>query len=303
MKKIFQIYPFLAVITGVKGISSSEAQRLKEENKNKAAYLLQNLEVKEERLYSTKREILSNTGFQTDTIGCENPHTVADFDCLKEVQELYSVSAILGASLKILDSVRDELSKMSVEMLAEKLGQSKTFIQPLLKTCLKGKSINNFCNEEKIEDLLQYAGTELVAATTPLFKKGLAIESSAAVLGNQYTKPGNLIRKVSTLSNKQLPDKEAGGMLVYTYKIVAVDKEAFKEYEKTLAAKYTKLQQERNSIVKQIKDAARELEVKNMKEYQALLSQYHADKKEFESMIEGVRLELLQEAASLKILA
>lgn len=300
---IFQIYPFLAVITGIKGISSSEAQRIKEENKNEAAYLLQNLEVKEERLYSTKREILSNTGFQTNTTECENPHTVANFDCLVKVQELYSVSAVLGASLQLLDNVRDELSKMSVEVLAEKLGLSKTFIQPMLKTCLKGKSINSFCNEEKIEDLLQYAGTELIAITALLFKKGLSIEAKAAVLGNQYTKPDKLIRKVSTLSNKQLPDKESGGILVYTYKIVAVDKEAFKVYESTLAADYTKLQQDRNLIVKQIKDAARELEVKNMKEYQALLNQYHADRKEFESMIEGVRLELLQEVASLKILA
>lgn len=300
---IFQIYPFLAVITGKKGISSSEAQRIKEENKNEAAYLLQNLEVKEERLYSTKREILSSTGFQTNTTECENPYTVANFDCLVKVQELYSVSAVLGASLQLLDNVRDELSKMSVEVLAEKLGLSKTFIQPILKTCLKGKSINSFCNEEKIEDLLQYAGTELVAITALLFKKGLSIEAKAAVLGNQYTKPDKLIRKVSTLSNKQLPDKESGGMLVYTYKIVAVDKEAFKAYESILAADYTKLQQERNLIVKQIKDAARELEVKNMKEYQALLNQYYADRKEFESMIEGVRLELLQEAASLKILA
>ena len=73
--------------------------------------------------------------------------------------------------------------------------------------------------------------------------------------------------------------------------------------KKTLAANYTKLQQERNSIMKQIKDAARELEVKNMKEYQAQFSQYNADQKEFVAMIEGIRLELLQEAASLKILA
>lgn len=301
--KIFQVYPFLSVIAGTKGISSSEAQRIKEENKNEAGFLMQDLEVKEDRLYSTKREILSGTGVNTNITDCANPHTVADFDCLEKVQDLFAVSAVLGAGLKLLESVRDELSKMSVQALAEKLGLERTFTQPQLKSCLKNKSINSFCNEEKIEDLLQYADTELVTATISLFKKGLPIEARAAVLGNQYTKTEKLIRKVSTLSDKQLPDKEPGGMLVCTYKIVAVDKTAFKEYEKTLAANYTKLQQERNSIMKQIKDAARELEVENMKEYQAQLNQFNADQKEFVAMIEKVRLELLQEAASLKILA
>ncbi len=100
-----------------------------------------------------------------------------------------------------------------------------------------------------------------------------------------------------------MADKTPRGILECKYKIIEVDKVAFKENEKTLAANYTKLQQERNSIMKQIKDAARELEVKNMKEYQAQLNQFNTDQKEFVAMIERVRLELLQEAASLKILA
>jgi hypothetical protein len=50
-----------------------------------------------------------------------------------------------------------------------------------------------------------------------------------------------------------------------------------------------------------ITTSARELELKYNHEYQAHLSRYHAEVKEFESIVQGVRLELLQELSSLKI--
>jgi len=300
--KIFQVYPFLTVITAQEGVSSSEAQRIKEQNKNEAAYMLLDLEVNPERLYSTKRDILSATGVVNEISKCENPHTIEDFKCLEKVQELYAESAVLGSGLKLLTTIREELSTMKVEDLATLLNMSKTFIVPQLKSCLRNKYINSFCEEDSVERLLLLSNTKLLEAVGHLFKKGLEIEAKAAVLGNQYTKPDKLIRTISTLSNKQLPVKETANILVYTEKIVAVDKEAFKAYEESLASSYTELQKERNYIVKQIKDAAREIESQYNKEYQAQLNQYNADKKEFESMIEGVRLELLQEAASLKIL-
>lgn len=158
-----------------------------------------------------------------------------------------------------------------------------------------------FVTWRKVEELIPLCGFELLTLVSKLYKEGLEVEAKAAVLGNQYTKSDSLLRKASVLSDQKMPDEKTEGLFVFTTKVVAIDKESFKKKGDEIAKEYTELQQKRNSIMKQIKDAARELEMKHNIECQAQLSQYNAEVKEFESMIQGVRLELLQELSSLKI--
>lgn len=298
--KIFLLCPFLKVICNLNGISTSEAQRRKEKNKNDAEFLLQNLQPNVDRCFSIKREILTGKRILPTYSECDNPHTVKDFDCLEEVQNLYAESAIYGCSLGILAKVRKDITEISNEVLAEKLGISKTFQQPVKNSAVIG-NIEYFCNMEKIEDLIPLCDFELLRLVSHLYKEGLEVEAKAAVLGNQYTKKNSLLRRASVLSDEKMPDEKTDGLFVFTTRVVAIDKESFKKKGEEIAKEYTELQQRRNSIMKQIKDAARELELKYNHEYQAHLSRYHAEVKEFESMVQGVRLELLQELSSLKI--
>ena len=298
--KIFKLFPFLEVICNLTGTSISEAQRIKEQNKNEAEVLLQNLQPSEDRLYFTKREILSANGISTSYSQCDNPHTVKDLECLDKVQKLYAESAVLGSSMALIEAARKDITEISIQNLAEKLGITLTFKQPLKKSSIIG-TIDYFCNCQKIKELIPLCGIELLNLISKIYKEGLKVEAEAAVLGNQYTKSNSLLRRSSTLMDKKLLDQETAGVIVYTTKVVAIDKESFEKKEKEIAAEYTKLQQARNSIMKQIKDAARELEILNNKEYQAQLSKYNAEVKEFESMVQGIRLELLQELSSLKI--
>jgi hypothetical protein len=146
--KIFLLFPFLKVICNLSGISTSEAQRRKEQNKNNAEFLLQNLQPNVDRCFSIKREILSEKGIRPTYSECDNPHTVKDFDCLEEVQKLHAESALFGCGLGILEKVRKDLTEISNEILTEKLGISKTFQKPVKDSAVIG-NIEYFCNMEK----------------------------------------------------------------------------------------------------------------------------------------------------------
>lgn len=302
MKKLIVLYPFLPVLYGEKGISSSEAQRKKEENKNKATFLLEELIPNNSRMYTKVRETLSESGFNSVNSEVENPHLPEHFNILPQVQELYYQSAIFGAGLNTAVFIREEIEKMTAEDLGKSFDIIFTQTSPNKKKAVK-TDITAFCNFDRIEDLLRTSSLELVNELAPLFREGLILEAKAAVLGNQYTINNSLLRTISKapqiIEGKTI---ELANMVIYEKQVLNINKDEFAEVEKSISKEYESLQNQRNYIVKQIKDAARALDLKYTQEYQKENQQYIADFKDFNTKIDILRTELLQEAAGLRIL-
>lgn len=299
--KIFKIFPWLSVFFSTTGISSSEAQRVKEKNKNESSFLLETLQYSSDRVHSTRRLTVSASAQVESQTDPKNPHKIEDFDVLEQVIKLNQESAQLGL-IKFLEDIRVQIQEGPSVMLGNFFDIKKRVVEKPKALKATVSSIEYFCALDKVEHLIQGAGEGLVAEIGHLFKEALIAEAKAAVLGNQYNNAGSLLRRISSMPKQGLPEKTTlGDFILIETKELFLDKEEFKKKELEIGKAYDEAQMERNSFVKQIKDAARRLDFEYKAAHQSYAKELAKADKEFEDEITLLRSELLQEVAALKL--
>lgn len=306
-------FPIVEVLFDEKGISQSEAQRLKEANKNLIQPQLKEIEFSEDKIYDTKREVISNTGIKDDVI-LANKILVKDFEFLYEAGLKYGESAIYNNGIKTKEDLFKKIKNLSSQEIA-KVAEINEPVDwrienkaPIKESAVEG-NIDLYCDLDNIESLFAHASHALIYQVSSLYQEGMRIESQAGILGNQLTKEATMLRKIMNAPAVLKGKQDANQSIIVEYtKVLAVDKEEFKSLYEEMMDNYTNLQMRRNSIVKQIKDAARKLQSQYDNEYSVASKAYNeayrayvADVQQFDAECEKIRTSLLQEVADLKI--
>lgn len=312
MQNLIKLFPFVSVIFSEDGISSSEAQRKKEENKNWVEKQLEILKWDKNKVYKTVREILSNGEVKTFDSFPLKSITIEDFNVLVQIAERNKESAIYGSGINRKEDLRKQVEALTNDEISKFFGielPSFNKQSPVKKQASKHPSIDYYCNVDNLEQLFIHASQELIEKISTLYFKGLEIEAKAAAYGKQVTEKDCMLRQISKAP--QILERNVqnnNSMLVYETPVLYIDKEEFEKLEAKILAEYTEFQMERNSIMKQIKDIARELQRQYDVEYSNALTAYSQEyTKHTQQLNAGVALceakktELLQEVAALKI--
>jgi len=262
------LYPVLAEITDSKGISSSEAQRRAEDNKNKNEKFLTRFNTSRP-LYNSTR-IVHSFGVMKGTTNIEQKLEkdeildLEDFGGLLGVGKLYGESARYKVAIKLLDNFRQDVqcgAKDTEIATYLDLGESKP--APYY-TFQPGKSpintdINTFTSRDRIEDLfINISCPDLMSKVGNLLEKALNHEAIASVLGKQLHS-SSLIKKMMKARPKITSNVTEGikGHQYYDVQTLVYKSEDIENIYQWLEGEYTKHQKKRNSYIKQIKDAAR----------------------------------------------
>lgn len=308
--KLETIFPYISVMFSVNGISSSEAQRQKESNKNLIDHKKHILEYNTDKLYDKYRAIISESTTRNEKVESIETINPSDFELLKEFAELNSKSAILGCSLKEKESIINFINELSYESIAGYFGITlPVFNRQYPKKNELPINIERYCAIEKVEELFKYANKELLDEIKEYYVEGMQVEAQAAVYGKYVVNedsPLRLIVKSKPIINKSTFNST--NFIIESYERLNIDLNEFKQLEEELMEHYTSLQKRRNMIMKIIKDKARELVGKYETEYSKELQEYNKENKcyvamlsEIQSQCNIIKNELLQEAASLKI--
>ena len=311
MQKLEVIFPYISAIFSSEGISQSEAQRKKEQNKNTIDSKKSILDYDSTKVYKTLRTVISDTNTREDNAIFNEPYKVEDFNLLGEFAKLNSVSAILGNAIKRKEDIIKAINSLSFDDISIYFNIEKpsfNVAQPRKKS-LQGISIDRYCELDKVEELFQYANIDLFNLIKEYYNKGLEVEAQASVYGKYVVNSDSILRTI--VKSKDIANKKttnATNFIIETYDKLNINLGEFKELEEKLMETYTEYQKQRNSIVKNIKDKARELESRYNTEYLQELSEYNKKKleysnkcSEYEARLNSIRNELLQEASSLKI--
>lgn len=316
--KLFKLFPLLSVIftnDSSKGISLSEAQRIKENNKNKVEKMLNKLNNNE--IYINKREIISNTSVNITESTLPNIVKPEDFDCLSEIADLNSQSAWLGQAISYAEECRNNIKNFNehYETHANLLGLTKpefTYQNITKKSIFNNSSshtIDTYCSLDSVESLLRHACEELLNDIEgDIVRKALSAEAKAAVYGKQLHN-SSFIRKVMSAKEGKPTETSTQGLIIYNQQIPAYNSSTFEETEKEIQNQYDSYQKERNMYIKIIKDKARALDAKFESEYNSALKEqnllfekHQQESKEYYSKFNMIKAELQAELAALRVL-
>lgn len=314
MQKLEVIFPYISAIFSLEGISQSEAQRKKEQNKNTIDSKKSILDYDSTKVYKTLRTVISDTNTREDNPVFNEPYKVEDFNLLEEFAKLNSVSATLGNAIKRKEDIIKAINSLSFDDISMYFNIEKpsfNVTQPRKKSVVNFNLLNieKYCELDKVEELFLYANSDLFNLIKEYYNKGLEVEAQASVYGKYVVNSDSILRTI--IKSKDIANKKttnATNFIIETYDKLNINLEEFKELEEKLMETYTEYQKQRNSIVKNIKDKARELESRYNTEYLQELSEYNKKKleysnkySEYEASLNSIRNELLQEASSLKI--
>lgn len=312
---MFPFAQFILTLDKTVGVSSSEAQRLKEANKNEAEKLLTTLK---SELFVAKREILAPTGNITETLGVlPNKVKPKDIeDVTAKVAELYSVSSKLGEAIKLKDKIITYLNGLTfVDDYLKYEGKTlPTFnlVLPAKKQAVTvngSRAMDTYCAFDKAEDLISHASQELLIRFGETNVKAiLEIEAQAAHYGKAIH-PGSFLDNLSKAVKESAETVNSNASIMVIQKnVLAYEKKDFETTEKTLQDLYTKYQKQRNSLFKQLKDLARELDQeyaeeygKASREYNIAYQKHQMEVKEIYDDADIAKGKLMKEAAALRI--
>jgi len=310
MKNLSVLFPYVTVLFSDKGVSMSQAQRDKEKIKNENEKLLEKLSYKDSKIYNKQREIISENIVKESTVEGDLI-TVWDFNVLPDIAESNKLSAIYGNGIKTKNALQLAVSQLTNEKIAENFGIIIPTFQKARpqKEIVTLKPIDAYCSLEKIEELFEFAGSKLIEKIGKFYFNGLEIEAKAAAYGKQVTEKDCLIRKISKRERRgSVTTDKTNSMIVYETPVLGVDKDEFAQLEAEIMKNYETFQIERNSIMKQIKDIARETQRQCDVEYSNALTQYNQEYEIYSqklevaySQCETIKTELLQEVTALKI--
>jgi len=313
--KIATIFPLASIIFTLEkehSISSSQAQRLKEENKNKLARLESKFDGK---IYETHRIVLGSRNNKPIITPISDKILASDFSAITTIAALKADNAWLGQAINYKEIVRNSLVSMTVDEVAEYLELDKpkfTAIAPVMtsKDNATKCDINSFCTFNKAEMLLRNSSLELLTAFgTSNIKTMLELESSASAYGSQIHND-SFLRSLSLASKEQDSETISNDAIIVLVKdVLAYDYEKdFQKTDESLQKSYNELQMNRNGLFKLMKDKARSLQrsytlqfQKTMATYNTACLEHNKEIQKYTETVENYRTELLQEIASLRL--
>jgi hypothetical protein len=311
MELLTKFFPYVEVVFDVNGVSSSEAQRLKEDNKNKNQPILAKLSYDQKKLYVDRNESLGDSFSVTEGSLLEVVKPT-DFDELKNVAKRNSESAFYGFGVDRKAQLLKDIESLDYNTIATHTGlyepvfEKRQIVRKSSTLC----NMDSFCKLEKVEDLYNYSTKELIALLgNNHYTKAMQLEAQAAVYGNHVANSDSFLRKLNS-ATKTLKGREItlSDKFITITPILKVDKEDFMQKDTELMELYTEFQQQRNGLVKLHKDKARELQRQYDEQYSSELSEYNAKFAEynqlcnlFNSKCETIKTQLTQEVAALKI--
>lgn len=294
--RVTDLFPQLKLIVGSSN-SLSQAQRIKEDNKNKSEKILSDLHNVD--LYNEVETVYTSNGI-TENIEKVDRVKPWDFDKLSDVAEKFAQSALLGYGIKTISNVREKLETMDIRILANKLGIELPEQPTKQLVCPEG--INWYTDQNQVEVLFENLHPTLIEQYIEHFPNALLKESSAAVYGKIVVNKSGFFRRLSK-ATKSIDGCSTTNqtIIIKNKQVLAYDKSEFEDKDNMLMNEYTNFQTSRNGIVKQLKDEMRELQVQFDSEYSLKLQEYNSKVKEIYAEVEGQRSKLLKELASLKI--
>lgn len=301
MKNLAKLFPFVSEVYSEKGISQSEAKGLKEKNKNFVEEKSANLEYDADRLYQKIIDVISEKGFNSYPQSFE-PMLVSEFDIVDEFVEKNKQSSVIGFALNRIEAIRNTINALNVEQINLLFDVQKPQMNILSRDVVRGKTLAQYLTIEKIEELFEYANSDLFELIKDKLEEGLEVESVAALYGKLFNQSQSVLKKIVNSKNS-LPtiESKTENMITNTRFELKIDKESFLKKMNETEEKYNLFQNKRNAIVKFIKDKARELQQKFDSEYQNALKKFNADMEVFNKLGESNRLILLQELSDLRI--
>jgi len=312
--RLLTLYPLAGLIftnDSKLGISMSQAERTKADNKNFAEKELKNLT---SPLYTEEKTVYSGTSITTTP--APTPHYVVfpeNFNVLTDIGEKYGDSAILGHALKLKAEMLEAITNMQVDVLAGHFGIVRPNYDAYYVNTKQAVKcgLAKFLTFEKVDDVLNNMSMELTEKVTLKTVRTLLTEDSkAAAIGKHGIHPGSFLRDLSNaVPSRRLPDSTNQSIIIERTEVLFYKKEDFADKTLELEKAYETHQQQRNSILKQIFDAARELQQEFNKETQVALAQqkkeiaeYQSALKEYSAEVETLRGELIKEIADLRII-
>lgn len=309
--KIVKFFPIVAFIFSIeKGLSSSEAQRRKEDNKNKTEKELKTLE---SPIYIEKREIFgSNGNYSENRKKLEYTVKPENFSVIGAIANRNKENAWFGQALILKDNLRVKVGLLSQEEIAAAFGiehphfETKGIVQKRATLM----NIDHYCELDKSEELIRNASMELLEKIGyAKIRELLELEAIASTYGKRVHSDSFLMKleRADFSVGKNSMSNES--IIVNVVNVLAYNKNDFEAITEELREKYTEYQMQRNGVFKFIKDTARALERQYQEEYIKEQNQYYADHsvyqdelKLYKSKVEAIRTELLQEVAALRIL-
>lgn len=193
-------------------------------------------------------------------------------------------NAKLGSALNDLKTIYEKINRLNNEELSKIFNVEKPAPRPVLifssKSAVINTSISNYCEYDRIEDIMRHSSQELqnrfVEANINL-KDALANESIAALYGRIIHNKG-LLRLIQNADESPAPFSEnIADFRVTKYRSLAYVKEDYAAITKEYEDKHKELQKSKNSILKQCKDIARQLEAEYNAEYLKEYQKHYRD--------------------------
>lgn len=267
------IFPWYESLLGVKGTSMSQAQKDKDDFKNKVVTLTTPLNYKSSMIYDME-EVYYSTEISTREVKAFGTPTKESFDVLEDVANMNSKSAILGAGVKLKDKLLKSIENIDYKDLFPHLGLSEPVmpLRPIMKEAIKGTSLDRFTDLNRAEDMIEFMSNDLFNIVKDVIIPLLEAESKAAVYGNQVSTKECFLRK---LNNAELSfEKSVTDNRNQLFTLV-VKKEDFKDIDADLSNKHNEYQNKKNGYMKLIKDSARKLDIQYKGEYQKEAQAYN----------------------------
>ena len=282
LKKVFPHVHLFYTNDSSKGISRSEANTKKVENSNELAIL--EAKFNNFDLYNTSTVVISAQGISEGDKHEVNVLDVDDFKTYDKIAELCGQNAKLGSALNDLKTIYEKVNRLTNEELSKLFSIEKPASRPVLNSSVKSAvintSISNYCEYDRIEDMMRHCSQELqnkfIEANIDL-KSALANESIAALYGRIIHNKG-LLRLIQNADESPAPVSEnIADFRVTKYRELAYAKEDYVAITKEFEDKHKELQKSKNSILKQCKDIARQLEAEYNAEYLKEYQKHYLD--------------------------
>jgi hypothetical protein len=315
ISKVFPIAESVFVIGNADaGITSSEATRLAESNKNLVDLIKERLK---QPHYKTVDTVFGANGKYDDEVYAGDKLSVESFNELKIVAECHRINAILRRGARLKNEYISKIEEMNNSELGRLFGMEYPVFtgkvgRPLKKSVFLGRmTMDQFKELKKVDDMFDHAGPELYKMISKYYEPAIAHEAVSAVYGKQIHQGGWLR---TLMNSSEVIDKDivssSNAVLIKRKLVLAYSKAEFEKLAKECDEKHTEEQKQRNRYVKLIMDAARDLDRKYTEEYNAAIREYnianqkYADQTaEYNGKIDVLKTELIQEIADLKVKA
>lgn len=312
---ILKFFPDIVCFTTsdkTSGISTSEAQRVKEKNKNEAdrkLKVLNNAKLYKKRIVS----ISSTTGQKTVTeLDSDSKSFVKpeDFVEVSNVSTMYKTSAYYGSAINRLSEVSQQISQLTFEQVCEIIGQEIP-TEPVFTNKVRqivSCQENAYYNLERSEELFRYVKDQkTLTRISEFFRPVIEAEAQASIYGKQIH--DSSLQKIVTypqeIDSTQLSTESS---IAFRQEYLGYDVKTFESIFLDFEIKHTEFQKLRNKYFKQIKDIVREELSIAQTEYSAEVDKFNKIKTEYQNemnrlsaLVAEVKQTLNKEFSALRI--